>query len=84
MGLAIGLRVALGVVLLAAAPECRFPTAIRVLGFVALIAAASGLLLGRARLEAFVGWWLDRPAGFVRGWCVVALAFGGFLIYAAV
>lgn len=81
--LAIGVRLVLGVVLIAAAPESRFPQAIHLLGIVALAAAAAGALLGRRRLTAWVEWWAKQSAGFVRGWCVFALAFGGFLIAAA-
>ena len=27
--------------------------------------------------------WMNRPMSFIRGWLVFALAFGGFLVYAA-
>jgi hypothetical protein len=80
---AIGVRLALGIALIVAAPESRFPQTIRVLGIVALAAAAAGALLGRERLTAFVAWWTEQSPGFVRGWSIVALAFGGFLISAA-
>jgi hypothetical protein len=80
---AVGIRVVLGVALLVAAPDCRHPDAARVLGVIALVAAAGGLVMGRAGLAAFVGWFVDRPAEFVRAWTVFAIAFGGFLVYTA-
>jgi len=81
---AVGLRVALGIALLVAAPECRYPLAMQVIGVISLLAAAAGLVMGRARLDAFVDWWARRPPGFVRAWAVVAIAFGGFLVFAAI
>jgi len=84
MPVAVGLRVALGVALLIAAPDCRYPEAMRAIGIIALVAAAAGLVIGRARLDAFVDWWASRPLGFIRAWTVIAIAFGAFLVYAAV
>lgn len=80
--LAIAIRVVFGLVLLAAAGESRFPGILRVLGVVALAAAAILPLIGRARLQRFVQWWIERPAVFVRAWAVAAAAFGAFLLYA--
>jgi len=80
---AVALRLALGLVLLAAAPDCRYPLAIRVLGGISLVAALTLVALGRARVEGFIHWWRDRGTGFVRSWCVVAIAFGVWLAYAA-
>jgi NAD/NADP transhydrogenase beta subunit len=81
--LAVAVRLVLGVILIVAAPDCRFPHAVRILGIVSLIAAAATALLGHERLRSFVQWWVGRPAGFIRGWSVVAVAFGCFLVYAA-
>jgi hypothetical protein len=81
---AVGIRVALGIALLIAAPECRHPTAVRAIGAIALVAAAAGLIMGRARIDGFIAWWIDQAAGFVRGWALVAVAFGGFLVQTAI
>ncbi len=80
---AVGMRLILGIILILAAPECRFPLAIRVLGGVAIVAAVVLFLLGEERFNAFVDWWAAKPASVIRFWCVFALAFGGFLVYAA-
>ena len=81
---AVGVRIFLGVVLIAAAPDCRFPQAMRILGIIALIAGAAGLVAGFERLQHFVAWWTERSAVFVRAWSLVAVAFGAFLVFAAV
>jgi len=81
--LAIALRLVLGVLLILAAPECRFPRVIRFLGVFSLVAGAAGAAIGPERLRSFVRWWTGLPTGFVRGWSLVAVAFGSFLAYAA-
>ena len=55
----------------------------RILGIVSLVAAAATAALGHERLRSFVAWWVGRPPVFVRGWSLVAFAFGCFLVYAA-
>jgi len=81
--LAIAVRLVLGAVLIVAAPDCRFPQVIRILGILSLVAAAATAALGHERLRSFVEWWVGRPPVFVRGWSLVAFAFGCFLVYAA-
>jgi hypothetical protein len=83
LALAVGIRLALGIVLLAAAPECRFPAAIRVLGGVSLVAALAVPLVGREGVRSLVAWWVERPPAFIRIWASFALAFGGFLVFAS-
>ena len=83
MTAAVGVRVVLGVALIFAAPETRFPMTIRVLGIVALVAAFAIPILGRERLDRMVTWWMVQPASRQRGWCVITLAFGAFVAYAA-
>jgi hypothetical protein len=82
--LAVAIRIALGVLLLAAASSTRFPWTVGALGIVSLAAAVSIPLLGYERLRKFVEWWLVRGDGFVRAWSLVACLFGAFLIYAVV
>jgi hypothetical protein len=81
--LAVGMRVVMGLALLTVAPVSRFPTALYVIGWIALIAAVVAVCLGRRRLQAFIDWWIERftPA-LVRVWIGLAFAFGAFLIYA--
>ena len=78
--LAIGIRVVFGLVLLAAASASRFPETLRILGIMALIAAAVIPVLGFVRLQRFVHWWTARSPGFMRAWSLVAAGFGIFLV----
>lgn len=78
-------RVAFGLVLISVASASRAPKALRVLGYVILIAgittALTGLLaMGRAR--AIIDWWLRQESGVLRLTGVLALALGGFIAYA--
>ncbi len=81
VAMAAGVRVVLGVILLVAAPRCRFPRTLRALGFIALGAAAVVLLLGASRLEGVVRWWLGQPEPFVQSVYAATVLFGGFLVY---
>ena len=78
-------RVGFGLVLISAASASRAPKALRVLGYVILIAgittALTGLLaIGRAR--SIIDWWLQQGLGVVRLTGVLVLALGGFVAYA--
>jgi hypothetical protein len=81
---AIGVRLVMGVVFLVAAPDCHWPAAIQVLGAIAIVAAFGLAVMGSARIEAMIQWWLARTNGVVRAWCVVGVAFGVFVICAAI
>lgn len=80
----LGLRIASGGVFLFGAPYCRLPDLVRLVGVLEILGAALLLLLGPARLQRFVEWWLERPPAFVRYWCSAAFAFGILLAYAGV
>ena len=78
-------RVVFGLVLISTASASRAPRAVRVLGYVILIAgittALTGLLaIGRAR--AIIDWWLQQGLGVFRLTGVLVLALGGFVAYA--
>jgi hypothetical protein len=78
----VALRLGFGALFLLAAPYCRLPDFVGVIGVLEFAGAAVLLALGSARLHRFVAWWLGRPALFVRAWCSAALAFGLLLAYA--
>jgi hypothetical protein len=78
-------RVAFGLLLISVASASRAPRALRVLGYVIVIAgittALTGLLeIGRAR--ALIEWWWQQGSGVIRLTGVLVLALGGFVAYA--
>ncbi len=79
---AILVRVAIGISFLLAAPSCRLPVVVQVVGILMLIVAAALLLIGRSRLDFHLAWWLGRPQSFLRSWSIVVIGFGALLIYA--
>ncbi len=80
----VAVRLCFGVILVVAAPECRYPTAVRVLGVISIVAAMLVPVLGLERVRALVDWWAARPPLLIRSWACAAIALGGFLIHAAV
>ena len=79
---AILVRVAIGVFFLLAAPDCRLPVVVQVVGILMLIVAAAILLTGQTRLDSFMAWLLGRPQSVIRSWSILAIVFGALLIYA--
>lgn len=79
---AVGIRLLLGWALIEVAPLSRCPLAMSVLGWVAVLAAVAVLVLGRQRIDRFIAWGVARPAWLLRGWCVLGIAFGGFIVWA--
>ncbi len=77
-----GLRIGFGTLFLFAAPYCRLPDLVRLLGVLELLWAAVLMVLGAARLQRFVEWWLKRPLSFVRSWCLAVVTFGILLVSA--
>ena len=78
--LAAGFRVLFGIVLLLAASESAYRVALASLGGLAIATALIGLLMGYQRDLAFIEWWSQRPASFIRVWSLAAIAFGVFLV----
>lgn len=78
---AVLMRLLLGLAFLLAAPSCRQPAVVQLVGIVMLLAAGGLLVVGRERLDTFLAWWLARPRPFVRSWSILAFGFGALLIY---
>ena len=53
----------------------------RILAVIAVVAAVMILVMGQARLDRFVDWWLARPDAVMRVSCLFAAAFGAYLVY---
>ena len=79
---AAALRLAFGIVLIAAASASHFPQTLLVLGVITIVAAILVPFIGIKRLRALVDWWIARPPGLIRAWAAIAVALGIFLVTA--
>ena len=80
--LAAFVRVAFGVVLIAAATGSRAPMGLRALGVLVCIGGLLTPFFGVELARVVLGWWSEGGAPVVRGWAGAALAIGAFIIYA--
>jgi hypothetical protein len=74
-------RVAMGLVVILFAPHSRAPKTLRALGAVMCAQALSATLLGPDRARAILAWETTQTA-LLRAGAVVAVAAGGFLVFA--
>lgn len=81
---AVIVRIVLGGVLLAAAPDLLFPRLLQILGGVSILAAIGLLLMGQVRLDRMIAWWLQRPDAVLRVSTTMAALFGLFLVYVTI
>lgn len=79
---AAALRVAFGLVLIAAAAGSRLPRTLRVLGALLIVAGVMTPFLGVERAQAMLSWWSAQGPLFIRTWAALAVIFGLFIIYA--
>ena len=76
------LRIALGLFFVLAARASRAPRILRVLGVIVIIAGLATPWFGVARTRAILDWWAGAGLPFMRLAVCVAMAIGGFLVYA--
>ncbi len=81
--IAAGGRLLFAVVLWLAAPASKYPLAMQTLAGVAAFASLVLPLLGQERFAAFVDGFSRSSAAVVRVWLLSAVAFGGFVTWAA-
>jgi hypothetical protein len=78
-------RVALGLILISVASASRAPTALRILGYVIVIAGITTALTGLVGIgpaRAIIDWWVEQGSGVVRLTGGLILALGSFVAYA--
>lgn len=82
--LAVAVRLVIGILLVLQSGLSKFPFAIEIIGWLALVAALSLATIGRHNFKRLMSWALSftKPLGRVGG--LFAAAFGAFLIYAFV
>lgn len=79
------IRVALGLVLVSVASASRSPRALRVVGYVILVAGVATVLTGLVAIErarAIIDWWMQEGSVLVRCTAAGVAALGGFIAYA--
>jgi hypothetical protein len=76
------LRIAIGLLLMLAAPASRAPGALRVLGLIVIIAGLTTPWFGVARAREVVNWLANAGPLLMRLDASVGMALGGFLVYA--
>lgn len=77
---AVVVRIFLGLALIIAAADSRFPILFQSIGWLALIAAVVLMLAGRVRLLGILVWIEKFSTTAVRLWMLSGLLFGGLLI----
>ncbi len=82
--LAVVVRIVIGAALIIYAPESKYPTAILILGWVSIVAAAVLGIMGRTNFRRLMSWALGLSASFGRVGGFLAILFGGFLIHAVI
>jgi hypothetical protein len=80
--IAVALRVLIGLVLLGASSASRMPGTLRVCGILAVAAGIATPLLGVERAHAIMTWSMAQGWVVLRLWGMLAVAFGGVIIYA--
>ena len=79
--LAVVLRLCFGLALWYAAPDTQLPVALRALGGVAIVSAATLPLVGYARFERVIRWWVGQAPWVMRCWSLVAVGIGGLVLW---
>ena len=72
-----------GILFLMAAPQCRMSWLIVVLGIWSIIKGGLLLMLSPKKLFAYFDWWSNKPYSSLRYFGIIAMAFGGLLVYSA-
>lgn len=78
---AVVARLVLAVLLWFSAPLSLTPTTFSVLAVVVLVAAFALPVVGRQRVLMLMEWVANRPPSVISLWCLLGVAFGGFLLW---
>jgi hypothetical protein len=81
--LALLVRLVMGSVLVTAAPQCRLPWVILVMGVVIFVSGVTGLIVGSRRLRSLMRWYADRSPVVHRLWAVASTGLGVLVLYAS-
>ena len=79
---AVFMRLLMGIALVVAADDSRFPLVIEILGWLATAGALILAIIGRRNFSRVLTWALSLAGNLGRFAGLLAIAFSGFLIYA--
>ena len=82
--LAIAIRAVMGILLIQYAGESKFPMVIEIIGWLSIAAAAAFSVMGRQTFLRLMSWAFSLLEPYGRAGGMLAMAFGGFLVYAFV
>jgi hypothetical protein len=82
--LAAAIRILIGILFIVAAPGTRASLFVQTVGVIAILAGLILPILGPARLQRLVAWFLAKPDGFFRGISVIGFAFGAAVVWAGI
>ena len=80
--LAVVVRIILGAALIICAAGSKYPSAILIIGWISIVAAAVLGIIGRTNFKRLMSWALSVAPSFGRLGGLLAILFGGFLIHA--
>jgi hypothetical protein len=80
--MAAAARIAIGIALVLYADHSRFPLALHILGWLAIVAGVIFIFVPREKFIELVHWAFNRFAPYTRFAALAAALFAGFLIYA--
>ncbi|MDD5063237.1 MAG: hypothetical protein PHQ35_00555 [Phycisphaerae bacterium] len=77
------IRLALAIVFLVAARQCRYFWVIFAFGVLFIISGLLIFILGLEKVKSYISWWQKQPAMFLRVIALIGLAIGALIIYSA-
>jgi hypothetical protein len=81
--IAVAVRFVMGIILILAAGQTRFPVIVAVLGWLSIMAALALMVIGRARFQRLIDWALSLPSASRRAAPIAGIVLGSFLVFAA-
>lgn len=82
--MAVVVRLILGAALITYAAESRYPVILQVLGWISVAAAIGLAVIGRTKFISLMDWAMKLADSVGRYAGILAMVFGGFLVYAVV
>ena len=76
-----GIRILVGILFILVASETRSPLFVRTVGVLFILAGLVVPLMGAARIQRLVSWWLERSDATLRLWALFSIAFGAAILW---